>query len=247
MKILVVGFARSGTMLLMEFIGLHPQVRQMFDERNIIFGRTKEELFRLRSFRDRKKRINRVRANLKTDIWGEKIIFVGRSNLPSLYIKYETLVVMKYYCKKWNKFFLPDARIIFIVRHPLDVIPSILKRRKKWTEVDRQEQIKQYFEVMPEAIKFVKTLPNCLIVKFEDLTSHPVETLTKVFAFCNLDTSLDLVTSITKTTKLTRPHTSLTPSRAFAYKRKNRRTDYKHLDRLLKILNTIEGVKYERG
>jgi len=246
MKILIVGFGRSGTTLLMEFVGLHPQVRRMFDERNMIFGRTKEELFRLREFRDRKNRVERVRANLETDTWGEKIIFVGKSNLPSLYIKYETIEAMKHYCKKWNEFFLPDAKIIFIVRHPLDVIPSILRRRKKWAAVDRQEQVKQHFEVMPKAIKFAKTLSNCLFIKFEDLTSNPVETLIKVFDFCSLDSSHNLVKRITETNQLQRPYTSLNPSRAFVYRRKGRRTNYKGLDKLLEVLNKIEGVRYER-
>jgi len=246
MKILVVGFGRSGTTLLMEFIGLHPQVKQMFDERNMIFDRSKEQLFKLRRFRDRKNRTNRVHANLEKDTWGEKIIFVGRDNLPSLYIKYETIEAMKRYCKKWNDFFLPDARIIFIVRHPLDVIPSILKRRKKWTEEFRQEQVKQHFEVLPRAIEFAKTLPNCLFLKFEDLTSKPIETMKKVFVFCGLDSSHSLVKRITETNRLQRPYTSLVPSRAFAYRRKGRRTNYKGLDKLLEILNMIEGVRYER-
>ena len=109
MKILIIGFQRSGTTLLRRMLHGHPEVRRMFHEEFLLKKcQSKDSLY---------KYLINHKISPDKDTWGEKVPFY-----PSV----RKISVLKY-CDIWNDYFGEDARILHIIRHPIDVAFSIDK------------------------------------------------------------------------------------------------------------------------
>lgn len=93
-KILVIGFQRSGTTLLRKIFQKHPEVQIMFHEKRIL---------------NKPSQLKQQKNELKDKVWGEKVPFYGNS--------------IDSYVNKWMNQF-PDYRVIHIVRYPGDVLES---------------------------------------------------------------------------------------------------------------------------
>jgi len=119
MKILVIGFQRSGTTLLRRLIDLHPNVLWILHETRLL---SKEGLTNVNVIsRYIKNNISNAEsykfATILKKNWGEKLPWYGNgSNII-------------YYANKWSNIFRDESKIIHIVRHPIDVALSNVEKR----------------------------------------------------------------------------------------------------------------------
>ena len=233
MKILVIGFPRSGTTMMQRIIRQHPNVKKMFFETNLmkLIGTEKENL------------LNKKFPQGKNI--GEKVIYekevMGKANKDA-----PTPID---YCKLWNKRFKNEAIIIQIIRHPYDVWNSLLI--KKYVRRDIKYAIvkmeRKYFEVVPKYFTEVARFRNCLTVKYEDVVANPEIVIPEIYSHCKLDSSF-------------KSRERMRAGRLFAYKRngffihqsrlKNEKNQFlkvmnENIEECLRMLNKFPGPEYE--
>jgi hypothetical protein len=139
----------------------------------------------------------------------------------------------------WLSLF-PDARVVFIERHGVDVAESLRMRAKRATESKKQryDKVKSMYWLVPkrggfsdsprslslegafslwenyqaEAEKQLDTLPaeKVFRVRYEELLAEPQKNLTLAAAFCGLKTTGEKVDKVTG---------SVNSSRAYSYKK----------------------------
>jgi hypothetical protein len=223
MKILIIGFQRSGTTLTRRLFHMHPQVRRIFHEFFLINKcKTKKELLRY---------INRQDINPHKENWGEKAPFY-----PNIR---KTSVIE--YCKTWNNYFGEQSRILHIVRHPADTAFSSLKKNK--IKQDFDEIINMYNLKMTTLIPEMSKMKNVYLFKYEELLSNPDYLLPDLYKFCGLKEDINFKKIMSKFEN--KKYRKFDSSRIFAYKKKNPeiKTD---LTNLFDIINSnIPGPKYE--
>lgn len=245
MKIFVTGFQRSGTTLIKDLIDKHPDVKIMFHEsKPRILGRTKKELYNAKEIKHKiipnnyqgtKDEFFKINFSLKNDNWGEKIPYY----FPKITKRGGGYVWN--YCYRWNKYFESDSRIIHIVRHPFDVAQSTVNRGFA-KHIGRV--IKQYSITVPFVIDNMRDIENLLHIQFETLLKKPEEILKKVYEFCNLDSSDDIVKRILNDKNIFR-YGKVNPKRAYQFKKKNLNWEKYDINPILEKLNTLEGIHYE--
>jgi len=217
MKILVVGFPRSGTSLTHRIFAKHPEVKGMlFEKWALKQGATKKELIG-------KYPMFRNTCGEKT-IWEKRVTGkIGKTN--------ENIID---YCLKWNDWFKDEARIIQIVRHPFDSLNSLVISKKRFPRGPSFKTV--YPEYLNNASRFIdgiKSIPNCMTIKYEDLISNPEPMIKKMYKHCNIDANH-------------KHQEKMKTGRIFNYKEKD--FLFKYDDRLKNIIDTfnkIKGVKYE--
>ena len=217
MKILVVGFPRSGTSLTHRIFAKHPEVKGMlFEKWALKQGATKKELIG-------KYPMFRNTCGEKT-IWEKRVTGkIGKTN--------ENIID---YCLKWNDWFKDEARIIQIVRHPFDSLNSLVISKKRFPRGPSFKTV--YPEYLNNASRFIdgiKSIPNCMTIKYEDLISNPEPMIKKMYKHCNIDENH-------------KHQEKMKTGRIFNYKEKD--FLFKYDDRLKNIIDTfnkIKGVKYE--
>jgi len=240
MKIFVTGFQRSGTTLMKELIQRHPDVEKMWHETGLL-KRSKKDLYRTkiltdkttRKEREEDKTLGRTRKinidfSLRNSNWGEKIPY------RNYIIKKGVHISITEYCRRWNSYFLPDACIINIIRHPIDM--GLSTKKIGYTK-GIVKPINEFKNIGPKVINELREIPNILHVKYEDLLLKPMRTLRKIFRFCKLDAS-------DKTIRKVISGNYINSSRAFTYKKQKVNIERLQLNKLIKFLNQIEGVKY---
>ena len=77
----------------------------------------------------------------------------------------------------------PDARFIFLLRHPAAVTDSWHRARKEWTRDQAAEDVLPYMDAVEQA----RTERGGLSVKYEDLTRDPEGELQRVCEFIGVD------------------------------------------------------------
>ena len=180
MRILVVGYSRSGTTLVRKLIAAHPYVKGILHETMIlianrgvianaelIYGYEGGEPIKMRSMCD-----------VEEDTWGEKILY----DYPCID---GGVVDALDYCLFWNELFAPNAAIINVLRYPLDVILSSQQKRG----VSLEDTVKRYKKHMPETFYNIFDLPNSTTIRFEELLSDTMLVLERVFDKCGLDST----------------------------------------------------------
>jgi len=178
-KVLVVGFPRSGTTLTYRTCKKHPQMAGMFNEEHIIRSRSSSRF----QFTTKNYLCNKY-PKFKLN-HGDKLIYekrvIGKRHLSNI-----TVVE---YCEKWNELFGSDARIIQIVRHPLDSWNSIIKmkyrKRGKMKQIPRM--IDEYITYIPKYTEMIADLKSCLTIKYENMVSNFKEISARIYEHCNLD------------------------------------------------------------
>lgn len=221
MKILLIGFQRSGTTLMRHIIQGHPKIRKMFHED-----------FLLKKCNSKKRLYSHLMNNYKIDVdkqnWGEKVPLYPSARRISA----------KVYCERWNEYFGKDARIIHIVRHPYDVGLSVKKKYKGQTF---SAALRIYKRTMPRIVSTLSEFKNCFTFKYEDLLLNPDEKIKGIFNFCGLDN----YNYKNKLSKLPRErYHSIDPTRAFAYKQLKQKFT-KDVSEVINVINEkVEGVEY---
>ena len=157
MKILVVGFPRSGTSLTYRIVKANPDVKDMIFEKWLLRqAKTKKELLEKHSFLNftgGEKVINAKRVIGK----------IGKSNF--------TIVD---YCLQWNDWFGKEAKIVQLVRHPCDSLNSLVLSKKRFPRGPAFKRVYyEYLHYIPGFANAIFKIPNCLTVKYENLLSNP--------------------------------------------------------------------------
>jgi len=250
MKIFITGFQRSGTSLLRHLFELHPEVKKMWHETGML-KHGKNALYTAKVLHDpiplnKKNRKGKlltssqftVNFSLKDETWGEKIPY------KSTTIKKGYGGTLISYCKLWNLYFGKEARIVHIIRHPLDVANSTKKIGYSRSIIT---PIIQYKKIVPIIVNELKTFSNVIHVKYEDLLLNPKKTLNRLFKFCNLGYSDETVDKIINSDNIYW-FGKIDKSRAFNYKKKIKEINIKRhkLNEIIPFLNKeIKGIKYD--
>jgi hypothetical protein len=217
MKILVVGFPRSGTSMTNRIFASNPDVKKMFFEKWMLKrGETKQELMQ--------------KHPVFNNTCGEKVIWAKRVT-GKIGTSNESIVD---YCHKWNRFFGKEARIIQIVRHPYDSLNSLVISKKRFP---RGPVFKaNYHEYQNYALQFFKgihEIDNCFTIKYEDLITNPEVNIRRMYEHCNINPDHKI-------------REKMKVGRVFNYKEKDFLFEYNDkLKEIIDLLNTFEGVKYE--
>lgn len=221
MKILIIGFQRSGTTLLRRIIQVHPQVRRIFHEHFLLNKYNKVTL---------QKFLEKYGVDFKNDTWGEKCPY---------YPNIRKNPVIKY-CEKWNEYFGKESRIIHIVRHPYDVTFSIMKKNKNVKKFDIP--VKMYCSKLSKTVPEILNLKNTITIKYENLLQNSEVVVPLLYDFCGLDKDVDFRKLLLR---LRNPkYQTINTVRAFDYRNKNVNTQVDLTD-VLNIINKIDGPKYE--
>ncbi len=220
MKILIVGLPRSGTSLTTRIIRRNPLVKIIYFENFILLDRGNRSLY------DRKGFFKKYKSLAMTKHFGEKIIWTKRNRGKAF-----ANITPIDYCRKWNEIFGEEARILHIVRHPMDSWNSLFHLRTKQRRAKNiKEQFEWYKEYVGEMTEELLTYENCLSFKYEDLILDK-SFIEKIYKFCGLP-NYEI-------------KEKLREKRAFAHKSHGLILVKEDYSNIIEVLNKVEGVVYE--
>jgi len=214
MRILVVGFPRSGTSLTYRIFEKHPEVQRMFFEKWIIKkSKTKKEFYnRFPMFRNEKL------------TYGEKVIcekrVTGKIGKTS-----QTIVD---YCLRWNDWFGKNARIVQIVRYPIDALNSLVVSKKKFPRGPGFGTIyKEYLKYIPTYLFEISKIENCMTIKYENLLEEPKKIIRELYTHCDLNPNFEFKERIKK-------------EKAFRYFHKHKKMFFEYDNRLEEAIEILK-------
>jgi hypothetical protein len=230
MKILIIGFGRSGTTLTYRTFRRHKQVQKAFLESCYVALYSKEKLMK------------KFPVFNEGFICAEKINYSGdRISKPKFVLE----MTPHEYCQRWIQYFGDEARIVQVIRHPLDTLTSLIikrgrkmKARKNLKEIEiediplkiRDNLENDYFNAIPKYPQLIASLQQTITFKYEDLLLNTQPTLNKIFKFCGLDVG---------------SCENLRKDRAFNYKKSKFQVD-RPIENIINVFNSIAGgVLYE--
>lgn len=208
MQILLIGNSRSGTTLLRKLISLHPQVHCMLHETWLLHMLKGQNIGRIMWD------IQGIPTRFTFDLnesWGEKIL----TDYPC--IDYGVVDAVDY-CLLWREYFKRNV-VILIVRHPIDVIFSMAKKRG--TTI--QNALAIYKCSIKKCLE-LRGISNVITIHFEDLVLNPVATLTYLFD------KIDISSGFERSTKIIQKATSelsfgcINKNRAYANRKEYKAT-----------------------
>lgn len=178
-KILITGFKHSGTTMLMSLLRHHPQVAWIeMEEGYIEYDKPKKWVLMMASHKV---------DNFKKQAWGEKIPWGNRKEDKNC----ERAIR---FTKKWLKYFGKQARVLHILRHPIDVASSGRPDGKPG-----KKELKQILDTVPRYINFINNNMYSATIIYEDLVKNPKEHLKNVFHFCGLNYNEKILNKVENT------------------------------------------------
>jgi hypothetical protein len=215
MKILIVGFPRSGTSLTNRIFNRHPQVSKMLFEKWLLKNVKNEKAVPQKH----KKMINNC---------GEKVIWGKRTTGKN------TSQTIVDYCHLWNDFFSDETRIVQLIRHPYDTLNSLVISKKRLPRGPAFERnYSEYLQFAPIYVKQISEIPNCLTIKYELLVSDLNNTTKVMYNHCKIDPTHK------HPEKMKKGRIFNYKKKDFLFKYDDR------LKHVIEVFNTIEGPKYE--
>jgi hypothetical protein len=154
----------------MRLIQAHPQVAHIFDEESYIEFDNKSKDWLL-------KMVGKKVPDIKKYAWGEKIPWGTRSSDIDANRAIE-------FSKKWLKYFGDDARIINVLRNPIDVILSGADHNE--IKKESRKALKFLLTAVPIYIQFINSDPRCSTFLYEELVMNPEEILGRICDFLKL-------------------------------------------------------------
>ena len=198
-RLFVTGFQRGGTTLVRRLLHTHPQVECMIHEGRILNkSKNIEDVYRVaQNYRKWEGDIDGV--------WGEKVPWNSGSGEE-----------ITSYINRWVKFFKEDARIVNIIRHPVDT--GLSNQKKGW--MGTAVTVNRWKTSMPRVIKRVKEYNHSgLNIVYENLLLNPKIVLERLFYHCDLINSEEVVNKVAEAGKEElRWFDKIEPSRAFAHR-----------------------------
>ena len=171
-KIFIIGYQHSGTTLLHQLLKAHPQVGWIENEENYIEYDKDKHWVEMMA----KKKV----ADLKKFAWGEKT--------PWIDVKGHRIISL---CNKWCKYFKRDARILHIIRNPLDVCLSLNPNPDYIRGV-----IDIILRSLPVVINYLNSNRRAATIVFEDLVCDPENKLESILNFLGLETNDKIIKKI---------------------------------------------------
>ncbi len=169
--IFVTGFARGGTSWLRDCVAFHPQVVSIPYEMPLF-----------RDLPDRDSILSEIAAAIDSQCLPQSNFYVNKAPANAPFLQ-----------KACHLF--PEAKFIFIIRDPRDVLVSHQRGNQAWmrganSAIDGcMKKIQRYYEGYLAA----EGSPNLLLVKYEDLHQQFPATLRYIYEFIGLDLDADLV------------------------------------------------------
>jgi hypothetical protein len=213
-KILITGFRHSGTTLLMQLLRAHPQVGWIeFEESWIEYDKPKNWILMLAS-----KRV----PNLKKYAWGEKIPWGTRAE--DVNAKRAKRMI-----GKWLRYFKGKARVLHIMRHPIDVAISGSGKvgKKDWKFITT---------TVPIVIDFINDRPKCATIIYEDLVIRPRAHLINIFKFLGLKSDFKTVDKIMNTSL---KFGEINSDRAYAHRKKDIKKEFDYDKLIERVKNRL--------
>jgi hypothetical protein len=203
-KLLITGFMHSGTTMLMHLVRAHPQVGWIeFEENFIEYDKPKEWLVMMA-----KKKV----PSFNKEVWGEKIPWGWHRHE----VNAKRVIT---FSKKWLKTFGKYARILHILRHPIDVALS-----GSGSNTPRKIVLDAIFSSVPDYINFLNDHPKrCTTIVYEELLYNPEIYLPKIFEFINVKTIKGAIDKVLNTEFGT--FGKINPDRAYAHRKLGVETD----------------------
>lgn len=226
-------------------LGFHPDIKTLINEEFILKERNGEKLINV----PRDKLSSRLGFDIDRYNWGEKITILNAS-LP------RTGGTILDYTKLWKEYFDPDYKVLWIVRHPVDVILGNYVRKKACGSIKddkfRLEFLVGIYQiVMPIVFKGLSEANiNIGIIKFENILLNPVESLMDIFGYLGLDTDFNCAYNMAMRSGGTKRRWFIQFDKAFNYSSNEVpniiREVYPEINRDIEFLNDVApGVKYE--
>jgi len=199
---------------------IHPEVRKIFHESFF--------LSKHKNARSLSTYVKHHYINPKKDIWGEKCPFY-----PDIKkIKPET------YCRKLHSWYPKKFRVIHIIRHPIDVANSNIKKFDYIRDIN--QPLRMYRKIIPRIVSEL-TESYVLHIKYEYLLLEPDLVIPKIFSFCNLTPDIDYKRRLKK---IENPnYQKINSSRAFAFLKEEQNINM-NFDKSFKLLDRVGGPKY---
>ena len=200
-----------------QLIKAHPQVGWIENEEGYIeYDKPKEWLLMMA-----KKSV----PDLKRYSWGEKLPWGTREE-----DKDGKRIIKD--SRRWLKIFGNQARVLQVLRHPIDVSLSSYPLDIQRTTV-AEDQLKFSLNSIPKVINFINKDSRCGVIIFEELVMNPRQKLADLFQFLNLASSEKIIEKVMKTNL---KFGKINPHRAFVYRRLNIdiEVDYDILTRRIK-------------
>jgi len=199
---LITGMHRSGTTLVGDLFGVHPDVHHVFHE-SVLMNLTRDQLFSAKTLPDHRmlqtrgelSRARNVEAcewvvdcDLASHSFGAKMSYPG----PLLLQEWQDRTTA--YVRRWLECLGASARVVHVIRHPFDVFISA---RRRWQ--GDPGHIANYGPVTLEAIcrdwvhavEGVEALleddPRALTVRYETLLESPEKVLAEIYLQSGLD------------------------------------------------------------
>ena len=222
MNILITGMQRTGTTLLRRIVTIHPQVKRIFHETFFLTKCLNPVLM--------KNRINSMGINFKNDIWGEKCPYYP--NIRKMKVEQ--------YCETLHNWFPNKFRVIHIVRHPMDVAISNVKKFKYVKSIVKP--IEMYNAIIPRIVPNLMEMPYVIQIKYEHLLTEPDIVIPKIYKFCNLKPNINFRKNLKK---LENPrYQEIDSSRSFAYLKSEQKLKV-DFSEVFKIVNRLDGPEYK--
>lgn len=216
MKILVVGFQRSGTTLLRRLLACHPEIKRMF-----------HEVCLMNKYKSKKELKTSMKFDIENVTWGEKVAYYPSVRKTPVYK----------YCEKWQKTFPEDNCIIHIIRNPYDV--CISNKKTFGQPIDKSIEM---YQIVSNITPKIQKLKNVLTLKYENLLLNQEGVIPHIFEFCGVSPNINYEKHLMKNNK--ESYRKINSERAFSYKNEKIKFDY-DFSNDFKILNEFEGPKYE--
>jgi hypothetical protein len=186
----LLGVSRSGTSIVMSYLRAHPEIETGYEEPNHLY----RLMMSLKYYRQYEEHLG---IDLKVI---EKLTYDSfRAFAEYFYSNLCEITGKKFAVLKhpwWAKYgfrlhqIFPEAKFIILLRHPYDVIASIVEFRKtssiarKMFPSNVRDIAKLYNKHMRELQKLLKAFPEqTLAVKFEDFLKTPRKFLQSIFTF----------------------------------------------------------------
>jgi hypothetical protein len=224
MKILIIGFQRSGTTLLRRLFAMHPEIKLLAHEN-----------FFLSKYGNNKQRIadhiyKWKQVDIDRDNWGDKTPYY-----PNI-----RRIPVKKYCDQWLEMFGKQGRIVHIYRHPYDTAFSIVS---KYKGQNFEKAISIYRKAVPRALNETLDMKQMLSFKYEEMILNPDKIVPDIYKFCGLKE----INFREKMKDWENPkYQTFDETRVFAYKGKKIPKINKPLDDVVIDLNEkLGGPRYE--